>query len=256
MEKLNGNIKLEICAGSLEDCILAEKAGADRLELNTGLSLGGLTPSPGLFSTVMESVRIPVIVMIRPRSGGFSYSSYEFRTMMKNVEYYRDNGAAGIATGFLNTDGTLDYYKCLAIRDACKDIDVVFHRAFDFIVNPFEALEQLIELGFTRILTSGAQGTAAEGMARIKELIDRADGRIEILPGSGINSQNVQKLITETGCRQVHASLGSRSSDISINHIDTDIPLKNFLPDDEFKKTDYEKCSEMRRMLDKTFGMV
>ena len=251
MEKVTEKVKLEICAGSLEDSILAEKTGADRIELNSGLSLGGLTPSPGLFTSVMETVKIPVIVMIRPRSGGFNYSSYEFRSMMKNVEYFSKSGAAGIATGFLNPDGTLDYYKCLAIRDACKNMEVVFHRAFDFIVNPFDALEQLIELGFTRILTSGAQNTAFEGRHRIGELIERAGNRIEILPGSGINADNVMDLVNETGCTQVHASLGSRSSDVSITHIDAEIPLKSFLPDDEYKKTDYEKCSEMRKILDR-----
>lgn len=198
---------LEVCTASVEDCVTAAAYGADRIELNAALELGGLTPSTAVQREVRRRVEIPLLVMIRPRAGGFSYSSIEFDVMLRDAEWALTEGADGLVFGFLHPSGQVDAARTRSLVRLCGSRQAVFHRAFDLTPRPVETLERLIDCGVTRILTSGRQPTAAEGADLIAGLIIQATGRIEILPGSGIRPDNVADLVARTGAKQVHASL-------------------------------------------------
>jgi copper homeostasis protein len=195
---------LEICCGSIDDAIEAEKGGADRVELCSALFLGGLTPSVGTIQEAKRRLKIPVMVMVRPRTGGFEYSAAEMASMERDTEAAIENGADGIVFGILQSDGRVDVSRCHRIRQLIGTHQAVFHRAFDVTPDPFEALEQLVDLGFTRVLTSGQKDSVPEGVDLIKKLIERAGDRIEILPGGGIQASNLKETVERTGCRQVH----------------------------------------------------
>ena len=204
-----GRPLVEICIESVDDAKSA--AGADRLELCQALAVGGLTPSAGVQKEVRSITSLPIMTMIRPRPGGFCYSTSEFSVMRHDVDSALELGANGVVFGVLTASANIDTSRIveviLQVRSAGRPVDVVFHRAFDFTPDPFEALEQLVDLGVTRVLTSGQKATALDGASVIKELIIRAKGRIEILPGSGIRPENVRQVISQTGCTQLHASL-------------------------------------------------
>lgn len=208
-------ILLEICAASLEDCLAAQEGGADRVELNSALLLGGLTPSFGLLQEVRHALRIPIIVMIRPRPAGFCYSVAEFTVMQRDIESALAHGADGIAFGILHEDGMIDQPRCARIIQQAAGREIVFHRAFDVTPDATVALEQLIDLGVTRVLTSGQESSAYNGAAKIAELIRQAAGRIQILPAGGINRFTIADILARTGCEQVHASLTMPRSDAS-----------------------------------------
>lgn len=192
---------VEIVCCSVEDCAAAEQAGAGRIELCGAIELGGLTPSVGLIREACKAATFPIMAMIRPRPGGFCYSESEFQTMIADCEVL--DGPNGFVFGILNSDRTVDKERCNQLVRTAGMLEKVFHRAFDQVPNPFEALETLIDLGFTRILTSGLAPAAAEGADMIKRLIDKADGRIEIMPGGGVRSGNVAQILG-TGCTSVH----------------------------------------------------
>jgi copper homeostasis protein len=208
-------IQLEICTASVEDCVKAERGGADRVELNCALMLGGLTPSLGALRESRASVRLPIIAMIRPRPAGFCYSRAEFAVMQRDAETALSENADGIAFGILTAAGSVDLKRCREMVNLAAGRQTVFHRAFDVVRNPMAALEQLIDLGVTRIMTSGQEASAYNGAANIAEYIRVAAGRIEILPAGGINRFTVADVIRRTGCDQVHASLSTVSKDRS-----------------------------------------
>jgi copper homeostasis protein len=199
-----GKILLEICCGSIDDAIEAERGGADRVELCSALFLGGLTPSIGTIQEVKARLKIPVMVMVRPRGGGFCYTAAEFASMERDVEAALGAGADGIVFGILKEDGKIDTDRCTKLRKRVGDQQSVFHRAFDVTPDGFAAVEHLVEMGITRILTSGQKDNVAEGVDLIRSLIERAGDRIEILPGGGIRPYQVKDVIARTGCRQVH----------------------------------------------------
>lgn len=208
---VSARILLEIAIGSVEDALAARDGGADRLELNAALALGGLTPSLATLIEVKRTVSLPVIVMIRPRPGGFCYSEAEFRVMRNDIALSLAHGPDGFAFGVLTEEGRIDVPRCQELIHECGNRPVVFHRAFDVTPDPFAALEQLIDLGVRRVLTSGQEASAYNGTVLLAELIRRAAGRIEVLPAAGINRFTVADLVSRTGCDQVHASLrGSR----------------------------------------------
>ncbi len=198
------NIIIEICAGSLDDAISAEKAGAERIELNSSLFLGGLTPSLGSLRLVKKHTKLKVLTMVRPRSAGFLYTEAEFETMKEDAKLFVENGADGIVFGFLNKDGIIEERRCEELIKIAGSKEKVFHRAIDVVPDPFKALDTLINLGFTRVLTSGQEITAYEGMDLIAEMHKYAKGRIEILPGGGITKKNVAKIVANTGVTQIH----------------------------------------------------
>ncbi|HEX5271207.1 MAG TPA: copper homeostasis protein CutC [Gemmataceae bacterium] len=200
-------VLLEVCIASAEDAVAAHAGGADRLELNAALPLGGLTPSLGSLVEVRQSMPLPVIAMARPRPGGFCYSVADYRTLRRDIDFLLGHGAAGVAFGILHEDGRIDAARCREVVRQVGPAEAVFHRAFDVTPDPFEALEMLIDLGVRRVLTSGQEETAYNGAALIAELIRRAAGRIEVLPGGGVNRFTVADVIRRTACDQVHASL-------------------------------------------------
>jgi copper homeostasis protein len=209
-------IKLEVCTASPEDCVSAERGGASRVELNCALMLGGLTPSLGSIRESRAAVSIPLIVMIRPRAGGFAYSPREFAVMLRDTESALAGKANGIAFGILNPDGSVDVERCRQIVKLAAGSEIVFHRAFDVVPNPLLALNQLIDLGITRVMTSGQEASAYNGAANIASYLRHAAGRIEILPAGGINRFTVADVLARTGCDQIHASLSGTSPDGSV----------------------------------------
>ena len=199
-------MKIEVCCGSLDDAIAAQAGGADRIELNSALFLGGLTPSPGCFACVKRATELPVVTMIRPRPGGFSYSEADIDVMRRDIEFYVERGCDGIVFGVLRDDGTIDVRGCRELIERCADAEKVFHRAIDVVPDAFDAIEALIDLGFDRVLTSGQAARAVDGIDMLTRMIERARGRIEILPGGGINVGNHRLIVEKTGCRSIHVS--------------------------------------------------
>ena len=212
---MSSEILIEVCCGSVDDAIEAERGGAGRVELNSSLFFGGLTPSLGSVIEAKKRLSVPVMVMIRPRGGGFCYTEAEMTVMEHDARLAIEHGADGLVFGILNEDGTIDEHRCRRIIELTRKRQAVFHRAFDVTPDPLEALDQLIELGFARILTSGQQKTVPEAVELIRELVDRADDRIEILPGGGIRRHNVRQIIEQTGVNQVHLSAFEQRTDPS-----------------------------------------
>lgn len=199
---------LEICCGSYEDALAAYRGGAKRIELNSALYLGGLTPSLGTLRLVKKNTDLKVIAMVRPRGAGFCYSVADFETMKMDAEIFMENGADGIAFGCLDENGEIHTEQTQIIIDIIKKYhgEAVFHRAFDCVKNPFESIEKLISMGVDRVLTSGLKEKASEGIELIAKLQEKYGERIEILAGSGINASNALEVMEKTGIAQVHSS--------------------------------------------------
>lgn len=212
------SILFEACCSSLDDAIIAERAGAQRVELCSCLFFGGLTPSIGALIEAKKRLNIPVIVMIRPRGGGFHYTEAEFAQMLEDARLAVDHGADGLVFGCLTDDGQIDRHRTHALVEACRGKDPVFHRAFDVTPDPELALEILVELGVTRLLTSGQEPQALLGADLIKKLIAQARDRIEIMPGGGIHPKHVAPMIEQTGCRQIHLASWTQAFDHSTAH--------------------------------------
>lgn len=198
----------EICCGSYFDAKQSALGGAERIELNSALHLGGLTPTLSTLCLVKEEFDLKVISMVRPRAAGFCYTDDEFKVMLKECELLVKHGSDGIAFGCLNADASLNMEQNKKMIDIIKQYgkEAVFHRAFDCSKNPYETIELLINLGVDRILTSGLQPKAEAGIALLKDLQKQYGNEIELLAGSGVNSTNAKKIIEETGISQVHSS--------------------------------------------------
>jgi copper homeostasis protein len=195
---------LEICCGSIDDAIQAQAGGAQRIELCSALFLGGLTPSLGTLLYARQELTIPIMAMVRPRGGGFCYTEAEFATMERDAETLLANGADGIVFGILQEDGEIDLARTRRLCEIAGNKQTVFHRAFDVTPDPFRALDRLVDLGITRILTSGQQDTVPEGADLIRKLIEYAGARIEILPGGGIKPYHLAEVVARTGCNAIH----------------------------------------------------
>jgi copper homeostasis protein len=198
-------IQIEAAVTSLDEARGAVAAGADRLELCQTLEVGGVTPSTEIFLRIRELVAIPIWVLIRPRGGDFVYSEAEFDTLKRDAARSLEHGADGIVVGVLNADRSIDIPRSreLAVLAGGR---AVFHRAFDELADRRAALEQIIGMGYRRILTSGGAATALDGADEIAELVRLAAGRIELLPGAGIGPANAAEIVRRTGCTQVHGS--------------------------------------------------
>lgn len=209
------SILVEVCAGSIKDCMIAQKCGADRIELNSGLALGGLTPSFATLKMVKRTVTLPIMSMVRPRGGGFCYDAYESAVMFEDARNLIELGSEGIVFGFLKEDFTIHTQLTKEMVDLChaSGREAVFHRAFDVVKDPFKAVEDLIRCGVDRILTSGLEDKAIDGTDLLKELHTRYGDRIEIVIGSGVSVDNVETLVRSTGINQVHGSFKQWFSD-------------------------------------------
>lgn len=197
---------LEVCCGSVEDVLQAERGGADRVELNSSLFHGGLTPSIGELIAAKQMSHLPIMTMVRPRQGGFCYTEAEYRTALADAEMLLEHGSDGLVFGFLNADGTLDVQRTKELARIAGNKTKVFHRAIDVVEDWKGTLSRLIDIGIDRVLTSGQAPDVYYGAPVIREMIEFAQGAIQILPGAGVTLRNVQRLVAETGCDQIHVA--------------------------------------------------
>jgi copper homeostasis protein len=197
---------LEVCVDSVESAIAAQQGGADRVELCDNLVEGGTTPSAGMIEWTRRRINIGLHVIIRPRGGDFCYSDIEFEVMRRDIEVATSLGVNGVVIGLLNRDGSVDCERMRTLSELARPLSVTFHRAFDMTRDPYEALDALIELGVDRVLTSGQESSALEGLDLITDLIQRAGERMIVMPGGGINERNLQKLVAQSGAREVHVT--------------------------------------------------
>lgn len=195
---------LEVCIDSPESALASQSGGAHRVELCDNLFEGGTTPSAGCIEVVRKNIGIKLFVMIRPRGGDFLYSDPEFEIMKNDVRVAKELGADGVVFGILNADGTIDKPRMAELIQQAKPMEVTFHRAFDMTPEPFQALDDLIELQADRLLTSGQETTAFEGAGLIGELVKRSGGKISIMAGGGITERNVGKIAKIAGCSEFH----------------------------------------------------
>ncbi|MFZ5972008.1 MAG: copper homeostasis protein CutC [Bacteroidota bacterium] len=200
---------VEIVVYNIESAMNAQKGGADRIELCDNPAEGGTTPSYGTIAQVRQSLSIDVFVMIRPRGGDFAYSNYEYHAMKKDIEACKRLSVDGIVLGILKPDGTLDKERCKKLIDYARPLKVTCHRAFDMAKDPMQTLEDCIQVGFDRILTAGQQAQALKGATLIGELRKKANGRIAIMAGSGVNETTVQEIVRLSGVNEIHFSASS-----------------------------------------------
>lgn len=201
---MNG-ITVEVCVDNLQSLETAIDAGADRIELCSSLLLGGITPTYGL-TTISVNAQIPIYAMVRPRSGDFLFSNNEIAMMCDEIQFFRDVGVEGVVIGALTQNAEINVQTVRKWVNSAGNMGITFHRAFDLVADPIKSMETLIDLGCQRILTSGGCATAFEGISRIKELVSKANNRISIMPGCGVNNTNVKHIIESTGATEIHLS--------------------------------------------------
>ncbi|HEX5010020.1 MAG TPA: copper homeostasis protein CutC [Planctomycetota bacterium] len=197
---------LEICVESADGARAAARGGADRLELCADLACGGLTAPPGLLAEVQTASALPVVTLLRPRAGDFVYSPAELATLREQAAAARRAGAAAVALGALAPGGGFDLPALAELVRAARPLPVVCHRCFDELPDPHEALEQLVALGFVRVLTAGGRGTAAQNAARLAALVRQAAGRITVMPGGGVRAAGAAALRRTTGATEFHSA--------------------------------------------------
>ena len=194
----------EVCAGNNQSAYAAQSAGAQRIELCSGLDAGGLTPSLGLIHAAVSALDIAVHVLIRPREGDFCYSEVELNIILDDIALCREAGAAGVVVGALTIERRLDLPTMKAMKTVAGDMDITCHRAFDYIEDISEALEQLIEMGYDRVLSSGKAASAYEGRFLLQKMVQQGNGRISVMPGAGINAENIRAIAKITGAKEFH----------------------------------------------------
>jgi copper homeostasis protein len=197
---------VEVVVFNLESAMKAQEGGADRIELCDNPGEGGTTPSAGVIELARQNLSIDVYVMIRPRGGDFYYSNYEFHAMKRDIVQSQKHSVDGVVFGILNPDGTIDKKRCQELIARARPLKVTCHRAFDMTSDPFQALEDCIEAGFDRILTSGQQARAMEGAGLIGQLVKRANGRIAVMAGSGVNEESVEQIVQQSRVNEIHFS--------------------------------------------------
>lgn len=248
------NYRFEVCANSVESCLAAQGAGADRVELCAGIPEGGTTPSYGEMAVareVLKNTRLHVI--IRPRGGDFLYSPLELKSMLKDIEIACKLGIDGVVFGCLTEDGDVDMPVMRTLMKASEGLSVTFHRALDVCRNPYKALEDLIGLGCDRVLTSGRQQSAESGIPLLKELQEQAAGRIILLAGSGIKEGNIARIAEETGIREFHFS-ARESVKSGMKYKNTDVSMGATVQIDEYERnvTTFKRVKDIIRSLNST----
>lgn len=231
----------------MRSAINAELGGADRVELCDNLWEGGTTPSIGSIELAIERLSIPVFVLIRPRGGDFAYSDMEFELIKRDINRAIDAGAKGIVSGVITANGSVDVRRTRELVALTKPLPFTFHRAFDLVEKPEKALEELIEMGVDRVLTSGQAASAVDGLPIINQLVDQAGDRVTILPGGGITSQNIHQF-AEVGCREFHFS-AKRAFPGSMKH---KVPMNGSkdIPENEIFVSDPDKIRAIKNLLD------
>lgn len=201
----------EVCANGLPSAVNAQLAGADRIELCERLESGGITPGLTLLEKVRETVHLPVHVLIRPHAAGFNYSRESFDLMKEQITACKSLHVEGVVFGILRHDLTVDTERCAELIGLCRPLTVTFHRAFDEVPDPIEALQALIELGVDRLLTSGQEENVLEGSPLIRQLVEMAAGRIIIMAGGGITAENIASVVEISGTHEFHFSAKRKS---------------------------------------------
>ena len=211
------HVLLEVCCGSADDVIEAYKAGADRVELNSDLFHGGLTPTVGTLAVAKRETDLPIMTMIRPREGGFCYTEAEFQVCLEDARTLLERGADGLVFGFLTANGEIDLERTGMLAEITRATgkESVFHRAIDVVSDWKRAIDMLADLHITRVLTSGQAPSVSDGTETIREMIAYAGSRIQILPGAGITLRNAGRIIRETGTNQIHIAIHRSLSDPS-----------------------------------------
>lgn len=220
---------LEVCVDSVQGAIIAEQAGADRIELCAALETGGVTPSTPLLRAVRSSTRIPLVVLVRSRPGDFFYDDADRAIMLEEIETAIDNGASAVALGGIQANRQLDWMWLETVRHRFPDSELVIHRAFDVVHDKIDTAKRLIDLGYQRILTSGGPSHAMDGLDKLRELIEFAKDRIEILPAGGVQSSNAMTIASETGCTQIHGSF--RDPGLFNDAFETRLPRADWIRD-------------------------
>jgi copper homeostasis protein len=243
-------VSLEVCSNSLASALAAQEGGAVRVELCENLKEGGTTPSAGQILLARKLLHIKLYVLIRPREGDFLYNELEYQIMLADIRYCIEAGCDGVVIGMLNADGTIDKERCREMVRLAKQwgLGVTFHRAFDMCADQLQALEDIIEIGCERILTSGGKSTAMEGATVINHLVEQAAGRISIMPGSGVSEANVADLVHFTGVTEVHSS--ARGHVKSKMQYHNDHIVMSTVPGDEYSidVTDTGRVIELIRL--------
>ena len=245
--------KIEACIGTLQSGIEAEKGGANRVELCDNLAEGGTTPSAALIQMTKEKLEIPAAVMIRPRHGDFLYSDLEFEIMKKDIEFCKTVGVEAVVFGLLTPDGQIDCQRTMRLVESAGNMQVCFHRAVDLSRDYFEAIEQIINCGCTRILTSGGANKAVEGFENIRKAQELYGDKIEIMVGSGINAENISKFHS-IGIRNFHLS-GKVQIDSLMTYRKEGVSMGAISAEEEYKitQTDYRKIEEVKKVLETKF---
>lgn len=218
---------VEVAAFSLNSALEAYHGGADRIELCSGYTEGGLTPSPGAILLAKEKISVPIHVMIRPRGGDFIYNKNDVEAMAKDIEFCRSSNVDGIVFGILNTEHNVDMKLCNELISIAGNMKLTFHRAFDVCAKPERAIEDIIDCGFHRILTSGRQSNAFEGAGNIASYVAQVKNRIIIMPGAGINKDNAASIAEKSGCAEIHLS-GKKLVFSSGKELQTDFAFTSF----------------------------
>jgi copper homeostasis protein len=241
-------LKLEICCASAADAVNAFRGGADRVELNSAIAYGGLTPSISDLEMAKAKTNIPVMVMIRPRSGGFSYSEIEFEIMKRQAELAVDYGADGLVFGILKENRELDFRRNKILKEIAGDKTTVFHRAFDIVPDPFAALDKIKEIGMDRVLTSAQANKTADNLKLAKEIIKYAGEQLGIVLGGGIREHNLKEIIENTNCKEVHLSAFSQKNDKSMFKQKLKFN-KSCISESEYQLTDIQKVKRVKELL-------
>ena len=247
-------ILVEVCCGSADDVIEAKKAGADRVELNSDLFHGGLTPTVGSLLVAKRETGMKIMTMIRPREGGFCYTEAEFAVAIEDAKQLLANGSDGLVFGFLHADGTIDVERTAILAKLAHSAgkEAVFHRAIDVVPDWKQALDLLIDLNITRVLTSGQEADVSNGTETVREMIRYAAGRIQILPGAGITARNYQRIVAETGTDQIHLAAHRSVADTSVlNNRSIFYGGCLYPPEDRFNMIDKEYISGIVTGLEK-----
>lgn len=244
---MNQPILLEVCANSVASAVAAQEGGATRVELCENLYEGGTTPSYGQILITRSLLHIKIFVLIRPRGGDMLYTDLEFDIMTADVRHCIEAGCDGIVIGILNPDGTIDKQRCSILVNLAKQhgLEVTFHRAFDLSANLNQSLEDIIEIGCDRILTSGGRTTAMEGAGLIARLIKQAAGRITIMPGCGISETNAADLVRFTGATEIHASARRRFDSGMVFRNDHIVMGPNYGDEYSLDLTDAERVGQI-----------
>ncbi len=210
----SSRILLEVCVDSVAGASAAQRGGADRIELCSGLAEGGITPSAGLIRAVVEATSLPVMVMIRPRGGSFVYSASEFAVMQADIEFAKTARVSGVVFGVLDHACRIDLDACRQLVDLARPLLVTFHRAIDAVQDIAQALEALIELQVERVLTSGQAKTVVNGLENVARMVDTYGREISIMPGAGVRPENAREIIRQSGATEIHGTASEWVADV------------------------------------------